>query len=168
MGSESSIEHLDILDFLPHSKIQRIHAGETIYSPYPASQHLFLILEGRVRVSRKTEPGGRILIEIYGAEEIFGESVLLGQARCPEIAMALEDSELMSWTVDSLQTAMRKKPEAALALAQILAARIQNALNRLDNFARYHGQPRLLHALIDLGRRLGRPIDARSIEITGL
>ena len=168
MGTAFSSERLDILDYLPHSKIRTFHAGEIVYGPHQASQDLFLIVEGRVQVSRNIEPGVRIVVEIYGAEEFFGESALLGPARCPEIAMALEDSKLMSWTGDRLQAGMRKKPEVAIALAQILALRIQNAGSRLENLARYHVQHRLLHALIHLGGRLGRPTGARTIEITGL
>src|SRR5271169_814794 len=94
---------LDILDYLPHSKIRTFHEGEIVYDPHQASQDLFLIVEGRIRVSRDIEPGVRIVVEIHVAEEIFGESALLGTARCPEIAVALEDSKLMSWTGDRLQ-----------------------------------------------------------------
>jgi CRP-like cAMP-binding protein/DNA-binding CsgD family transcriptional regulator len=168
MGSAFPSERLDILDYLPHSKIRRFHAGEIVYDAHQPAQDLFLIVEGRVQVSRDIEPTVRIVVEIYGSEEIFGESALLGSARCPEIAMALEDSKLMSWTSDRLQADMRKKPELAIALAQILALRIQNAGRRLENLTRYHAQHRLLHALIHLGGRLGRPTGARTIEITGL
>jgi CRP-like cAMP-binding protein len=67
MGPVFSSERLDILDYLPHSKIRTCHAGEIVYDPHQASQDLFLIVEGRVQVSRDIEPGVRIVVEIYGS-----------------------------------------------------------------------------------------------------
>jgi CRP-like cAMP-binding protein/DNA-binding CsgD family transcriptional regulator len=161
-------ERIDILDYLPHSAAEDYRAGEVIYDAGHPAERMFLIIQGRVQVSQDMTPDRRLVLDIYTNDEIFGESAVLHLPQCPDLAVALETTRVMTWTTDKLCQIMHSRPEVGIALAQILAARLVEARGRLGSFANATINQRLAHALAHLAERLGSRMANGSIVITGL
>ena len=161
-------ERTDILDYLPHSEVVDYRAGEVIYDAGCPAGRMFLIIQGRVQVSQDVTPELRLVLDIYTSDEIFGESAVLHLPCCPEVAMALETTSVMTWSTEKLRQIMRSRPEVGIALTQILAARLVEARSRLACFANATINERLARALAHLAERLGTRLANGSIRITGL
>ena len=76
----------DPLEYLPCSQIAEYQKGQVIYNQSAPSTNIYLILEGRVKVSCLADRGRQVLVNIYQTEEFFGESasyILLNAPRTP-------------------------------------------------------------------------------------
>jgi CRP-like cAMP-binding protein len=58
-------------------------------------------------------------LDIYQTDEFFGESALIGQPHT-ETAVALEDTQVMSWTISELEGIAGERPRLAIALMQLV------------------------------------------------
>src|SRR5215469_1955203 len=94
----------DPLNYLFYSQVvEYCRKGEVIYNQDAPSTSIYVILEGRVKVSRLAESGRQVLIGIYQTNEFFGESAFLHLPQRPEGAIALENTKLMIWTASEVE-----------------------------------------------------------------
>jgi CRP-like cAMP-binding protein/DNA-binding CsgD family transcriptional regulator len=160
-------EPLDILGDLPRSTILKYEKGQAIYDAQTPASHLYLVIEGRVKVLRTGVDGRQILLDVYHAEELFGESALLNLPRRTELAIALEPVKLMAWTPSEIHSIIQCKPQLGVALSQMLTQRLVDCQTRVESFAVDRVNQRLARTLIRLaGRSESR--DDGSARISGL
>ena len=82
----------DPLEYLPCSAIIECPKGMAIYRKGDASTALFLVISGRVAVSRTADDGRQVLLDIYQQDEFFGEGTFAESYRS-ESAVALDERE---------------------------------------------------------------------------
>jgi CRP-like cAMP-binding protein len=155
----------DPLAWLPCSTIQTFRKDETIYSPDLPSRNLCLLIDGKVKICRTAETGSHtVLVDIYHADEFFGESALIG-ALSTESAIALEDTKLMTWRAEEIERLSLERPRLALALVQLLVQRATDFERRIESFAFDSIQRRLARALIRFAERLGSPAENGMVQM---
>lgn len=87
-------EHLaDPLAQLPSPVKREYRRGQIIYSCHEPSTSIYLLVAGKVKLSRVTEDGRRVVVDIYQTGELFGESAFLNSSRCEEEAIAHREYE---------------------------------------------------------------------------
>ena len=155
----------DPLDYLPCSPVAVHPKRHVIYDESEPSTSIYLILEGRVKVSRLAEGGRQVLVNIYRTDEFFGESVFLHLSQRPECAMALENTQLMSWTASELEELVRRQPRLGIAFAQMLARRSTEFKQRIESFSTDNVARRLARRLIRLSERMGDLEDEGSVRM---
>ena len=84
----------DPLAHLPCSTILEYRKGQTIYSHDQPSTSIYLVIDGKVKVVRLADDGHQVVVDIYQADEFFGESAFLSLPHRSEQATALEDATL--------------------------------------------------------------------------
>jgi CRP-like cAMP-binding protein/DNA-binding CsgD family transcriptional regulator len=161
-------ERLDILEDLPRSTIRRYRNGEVIYDSDTPATHLYLVIEGRVKVLRTSVDGRDVLIDVYKEEELFGESALLNLPSRRELAIAIEPVRLMAWTLTELHNIVQTRPQLGTALSQILVQRLIECQKRVESFAVDRVNQRLARTLIQLADKLGHQSEDRSVRISGM
>jgi CRP/FNR family transcriptional regulator, cyclic AMP receptor protein len=137
-----------------------------IYYQDQPSTSLFLIIEGRIKVSRIADDGRQVVVNIYQPDEFFGESALMNLPHRCEQATALENTKLMAWSTAEIEDIITKRPRLAVALLQILVQRSIDFTERIqshsvDNIAR-----RLARSLIHFSERLGTMEEDGSVRVT--
>jgi CRP-like cAMP-binding protein len=65
------------LDYLPFSQTGHYRAGQVIYKQNEPPTSIYLVLEGRVKVSSFSNDGREVLLDVYQTDEFFGESAFL-------------------------------------------------------------------------------------------
>ena len=145
----------DPLAHLPCSTIVEYKKGQNIYSQDQPSTSLYLVIEGKVRVSRMADDGHQVVVDLYQADDFFGESALLSLPHRTESAAALENVKLMAWTTAEIEDIINKRPRLAVALLQILAQRTIDFGQRIESFSVDNIQRRLARTLIRFSERLG-------------
>jgi CRP/FNR family transcriptional regulator len=158
----------DALAYLPCSAILEFHKGERIYGPHDGSANIYVIIEGRVKLSRLSEEGCPVVVDLYHTDDFFGESALLGSPREYEEAVALEKVKLMTWTASQIEALIHTQPRLAIALLQVLVRRTVDFKHRLESFSVESTAPRLARSLLHFGERFGGPPDGGSITIAPL
>jgi len=154
----------DLLAQLPCSSIVAFAKDDVIYHPQKPATSLYLIIGGRVKLSRITN-AGRVLIDIYHAEEFFGEACLL-QPECHETeAIAVEDSKVMVWPASELGELISKRGKLGIALSQALAQREMELSRRILSFSADTIECRLARSIIRFSEHLGSPADGGAVSM---
>jgi CRP/FNR family cyclic AMP-dependent transcriptional regulator len=145
----------DPLAHLPCSSILEFQKGQTVYSPDQPCTGLFLVIDGKVKVSRLAGDGHQVVVDIYQPDEFFGESALLSLAHRAEQATALENTKLMTWSATEIEDIVMRRPKLAVALLQILVQRTIDFGRRIESFSVDNIARRLARSLIRFSDRLG-------------
>ncbi|MGO4884454.1 MAG: Crp/Fnr family transcriptional regulator [Bryobacteraceae bacterium] len=140
---------------LPCSTILEYKKGQSIYSQDQPSASLYLVIEGKVKVSRTSDDGHQVILDIYQPDEFFGESAMLNLPQRSEQACAMENTRLMSWSAAEIEDIVTKRPRLAVALLQILTQRTMEFGHRIESFSVDNIARRLARSLIRFSERLG-------------
>ena len=123
-----SFRELAMVDDLLHER--RYLADEVIFDEGEEGQGLFVVLEGRVKI---TVPGRspNLLLE-FGPGSFFGEVALLDQSVRTAQARALDDTHIVALFraefLSLLQTHSAIASHISFELARVLAARLRQAV----------------------------------------
>jgi len=145
----------DPLAHLPCSTIVEYRKGQTIYNQDQPSTSLYLVIDGKIKVVRLADDGHQVVVDIYQADEFFGESAFLSLPLRSEQAMALEDAKLMAWGTQEIEDIIMKRPKLAVALLQIQVQRTLDLTHRIESFSADNIARRLARSLIRFSERLG-------------
>jgi len=156
----------DPLAHLPCSTIVEYKKGQMIYNQDQPSTTIFLIIEGKIKVSRLADDGHQVVVDIYQPDEFFGESALLNLPHRCEQATALENTRLMAWTTAEIEDIVTKRPRLAVALLQILVQRTIDFTHRIESFSVDNIARRLARSLIRFSERLGTAEEDGSVRMT--
>jgi CRP/FNR family cyclic AMP-dependent transcriptional regulator len=155
----------DPLAHLPCSNILAFKKGQVIYNQDQPSNNLYLVIAGKVKVCRLAEDGRQVVVDIYQPDEFFGESAFLSLSRRSEIAIAIENVKVMTWTTNDIEEILMKRPKLAIALMQLLVQRSLEFGHRIESFSVDNIARRLARTLIRFSERLGSPSDDGSIQM---
>jgi CRP/FNR family transcriptional regulator len=155
----------DPLDYLPFSRILEYGRGQVIYSQNQPSVSIYLVIGGRVKVSRLTDSGRQILVDIYQTDDFFGESALLGLPRSPDQATAMENTKLMTWVASEVEEVVTRRPRLGVAFLQMLAERTTEFKRRIVSLGTDSIARSLARCLISFSERMGTPLEDGSVSL---
>jgi CRP/FNR family transcriptional regulator, cyclic AMP receptor protein len=156
----------DPLAHLPCSSIEEHRKGQMVYNQDQPSTSIYLVIEGRIKVSRLGDDGHQVVVDIYQPDEFFGESALLNLPHRSEQAVALENSKLMTWSNTEIEEIIMRRPRLAVALLQILVQRTVDFTHRIESFSVDNIARRLARTLIRFSERLGTSAEDGGIHMT--
>ena len=102
------------------------------YGEEEGPEVLFLLKSGRVKLERVSPAGRKLTLDIVEHETFFGEMSLLGQSLVGIQAVAIEDTVIYAMSRHDLQSLMLENPEVALRLIDVLARRLLDARDGLE------------------------------------
>jgi CRP/FNR family transcriptional regulator len=137
-----------------------------IYDQQQPSTAIYLVIDGKVKVSRLVDDGHQVVIDIYQPDEFFGESAFLNLPLRPEQATALESTRLMTWSAAEIEEIVTRRPRLAVALLQILAQRTLEFTHRIESFSVDNIARRLARSLVRFSERLGIEEPDGSVRMT--
>ena len=155
----------DPLAHLPCSSILEYRKGQVIYDQDQPSTSIYLVIDGKVKVCRMADDGRQVVVDIYQADEFFGESAFLSASTRDEQALALEGTKVMTWTTAEIEDLVTHRPRLAIALLQILVQRSIEFGNRIESFSVDNIARRLARTLIRFSERLGQGADDGSVQM---
>jgi CRP/FNR family cyclic AMP-dependent transcriptional regulator len=146
----------DPLAYLPCSTITGYAKGELIYGPSQLSSSIFLLIKGKVKVSRTGDGRRHAVVDIYVPDEFFGESGFLGQRQRVEEAVGLEAAtEVMSWSTVQIEEEIARRPRLSIAMIQLMVRRSTDFGARIESLSIDNIPRRLVRSLIRFSERLG-------------
>lgn len=155
---ESSYSIEDPLTYLPRKPVQEFSKRRVIYDPQQPSDHLYVVILGRVKITNIGDDGSQMVARIVSAEGLFGESALIGGQRRTEAAVALDNVTVMSWTSNEIELQIEREPRLGLALSQYLVRQCIELQDRIESMAVYKTPERVMLALVQLSGTLGTPM----------
>jgi CRP/FNR family transcriptional regulator len=112
--------------------VRRFDTGTVILRQGTSAVTLYLILDGRVRVSREPEEGGAsVSLATLGPGDVFGEMAVLDDETRSSSITALEMTRCALLPRWELHQELRRQPDVAIELLRIFARRIRTLNERL-------------------------------------
>jgi CRP/FNR family transcriptional regulator len=118
---------------------------------------LYLVISGTVKITRVSDHGRQVLLDLYRPDEFFGEAALVTLSHTSERAVAHQKTRLMAWRAGDIEEMVMKRPHLAMALLQAFGQRALGFTERIQSLSADSIDQRLAHTLIRFSERLGTP-----------
>ena len=122
-------------DLAARLEVEEFPAGQTIFRYGDPGESVYVISSGEVEVYFKNDTGERIVLEVAGRGDFFGELSFLDQGGRSASVEARLDTTTLRLDRDDLHQFLLKRPEAALDLLAALAKRQRATVERLRHTA---------------------------------
>lgn len=139
-GEERTLSHVPLFAGLAPSTLEALTeftfrrtfaAGERIVEEGRTGNGLFVVLAGRVAVTKQGATGQEQVLAELGPGEPFGEMALLGEWKRSASVRALEPATCLGMDRWVFLAYLRRDPELAIRVIQFLAERLAQADQRL-------------------------------------
>lgn len=100
-------------------------AGTLIFARGDPGDRLYVIRSGKVQVFIKEATGEQIHLKLAEPGDLFGELAIFDHGARSASALAVEDTQVLVLNHEALRVFLRGKPDAALDLLSVLAARLR-------------------------------------------
>jgi CRP/FNR family transcriptional regulator len=133
----------------------RLTRGERLFAEGDDGDKLYIILRGKIKLTRAAHDGRENLLSVHGPGEMFGELSLFDPTPRTASATAITDATLAGLTHVDLRTWLSSRPEVAMHMLGALAQRLRR-INDIKADLVFTDVPgRVAKALLDLGSRFG-------------
>jgi CRP-like cAMP-binding protein len=111
-------EEMEALVHITH--MGKVPASQPLYLPDDPSDKVYLLKEGKVKVSKVSEDGNQVTHAILEQGEIFGELALVDEGPQGTVAETLDDTFIWQVGRGDLQKLLEKKPDLALRVTKLI------------------------------------------------
>jgi len=116
---------------------------------------LFIIKEGKVKITRLSEEGKEVILSILGEGEFFGEMSLLdGESRSANV-IALSDCEVFILKRDDFLEILKNTPQIAITLLEELAYRIRKSDEQIEYLSLADAENRVAMTILRIAEETG-------------
>lgn len=130
--------------------------GETINWEGDPGEKLFVLAEGKAKLSHNDGKNRGVLIDILTRGEIFGNLSLDTNALYAYSTQALTRCCALAIKVEDFKKVLDLSPQLALKTMQVLAERAQTANQRFLSAGTLPVEQRVAGVLVELGRKMGK------------
>jgi len=152
-------------DFNAMVRTTKHRRGEWIFVLGDSAESVYLLREGRIKITASAEGGHEVLHEIVGPGEIFGDTSTLLHIPRTTSAQALEDSLLYEIRRKGFETLLSMYPEFSFQLLKSVGMRLKKAEAQLVNVICNDISSRVRKTLIDLMFKESGTLPDRPIQI---
>ena len=129
--------------------------AERLFDEGDAGDRLYVVLEGKIKLTRAAPDGRENLLSVLGPGEMFGELSLFDPRPRTSSAVAVTDTRLAALAHDELQNWLTGRPDVSLHLLRALAQRLRRANDVMADLVFTDVPGRVAKALLDLADRFG-------------
>jgi CRP/FNR family transcriptional regulator len=106
------------------------NTGEVLLRQGETGVGLFVITQGRVRVTQQREGGQEVELALLGKGDVVGEMSLLDDLPRSATATALEPTKALVLPVWDFRSVLRDAPEIGIKLLAVMSRRLRQAEQR--------------------------------------
>ncbi|MBE0427103.1 MAG: cyclic nucleotide-binding domain-containing protein [Nitrospirae bacterium] len=110
-----------------------IKKGEYLFEEKDDTKGLWLILSGKIEISRVTADGWRQTLVVLPAGHFFGELSILENRKHVATAVALEDTDLLLFPKEEFEKLMEEDCALALNIVKRIAIVMSKNLRRMND-----------------------------------
>jgi CRP/FNR family transcriptional regulator, cyclic AMP receptor protein len=132
-----------------------LNRGEHLFLEGQDGDRMYVVLDGKLKLTRAAADGRENLLSVLGPGEMFGELSLFDPRPRTSSARAVTDATLAALTHEALRPWLYERPEVSMHMLQALARRLRRA-NDLNADLVFTDVPgRVAKNLLDLADRFG-------------
>jgi CRP/FNR family transcriptional regulator len=136
--------------------------AEVIFRKDDPGTHLYLVLEGAVKIALPGEFGQEALVAIMRPGDFFGELALFDRSPRSATAVALDDTRTALLASEDFIAFLERHPSAVRVVLEALARTIRRLSDRVEHLTFLDVPSRVAKYLLDLAQANAKPADARA------
>ncbi len=141
-----------LLSLMSETTLKR---GESLFHEGDAGDRLYVVLEGKVKLSHTSDDGRENLIAILGPGEIIGELSLFDLGARSSTVTAIAPSKFLYLSHRDMMNYIDEHPTMAKSMLRELATRLRNTNDQMADLVFSDVPGRVAKALLDLAERFG-------------
>ena len=145
----------DVSLLASRGRVRRYNAGITIFHEGDPGDALYVVVDGRVRITRLSGSGSEATLAIVSKGDCFGEFALLDSRPRSATATAQVPTRTFVVSRDDFRDWVRQRPEASLALLETLSLRLRRTDEAITDLMFLDLPHRLAKHLLGLAASLG-------------
>ena len=146
----------DLDEVARQARQRSVDAGEFVFMQDDPADTLYILREGRMKLTQIGPDGQQILLQMIGAWTLFAVVAIIEEASYPITAQAAEPSQLIYWPKSTLTDMVQRFPRLSINAMQLMAARVREYQDRFRELATERVERRLARALIRLASQTGK------------
>ena len=139
-----------------------------IYFPSEQATHIYMIVNGRVRIGHYQETGTEVITSILTTGEIFGELALAGEDHRKDFAQAMESTTICPLSLEELKNLMKANKELSFKLLKLIGLRLMKLERKLELLVFKDARTRIIEFLKDTAAWKGKKVGYETMIPTRL
>ncbi len=132
---------------------------DVIFSEGDPSEWLYIVTEGKVKITKLSQEGKEIILEVIHPADFFGGLAVIRGFPYPANAIAMEDTKLLKISRSNLMRVLDRFPNLMYCMAQQVGERMRESHETLKNIALERVEARIASLLLKLSDKTGKKID---------
>ena len=137
---------------MPDVKLSR---GEHLFLEGQEGDRLYIVLDGKLKLTRAAADGRENLLSVLGPGEMFGELSLFDPRPRTASVSAITDATLAGLAHDALRAWLHEHPDSSIHMLRALARRLRRANDVVADLVFTDVPGRVAKNLLDLADRFG-------------
>ena len=135
-------------------------SDSNFFSQGEEASSVFVVADGRVKVSQVTPEGDQVVVRYAGSGEMFGCVPLYGGKEYPATASAVTRSQAFAWDRIAMDHLMQRYPDIAIRALEVLGEELADLRARYQGLATERVERRIARALLRLVSQAGEKVAA--------
>ena len=162
----SSLSEEEIGEISSYIERKRFRKKEGIFSEGDQSHWFYILVDGKVKITKLSHDGKEIIIELISPNDLFGGFAVLKGFPYPANAVAMEDCDAVRISRHNLMGIIERFPHFMYDITDNLGERVREFSDTLKNIALERVESRIAALLIKLAEKTGERTAEGAMEIT--
>ena len=149
----------DIRELMAVAKRRTFRSGEVIFHREDPGVVLYVIKEGKVKISLISPEGQEISLVVFGKGECFGEFAILDGLPRSADAVAMEKVECYTLQRSDFHQAIMKNPKIAIQVMEVLSKRLRSTDQMVEDLIFLDVYGRVAKKLLELAEAHGAKVE---------
>lgn len=145
-------------------QVREYRHGHSLFHELQATDAVFVLLVGHVKISRITDDGREVMLALLGPGDVLGERSMIDESVRSTTAAALDDVQCLVISATDFRHFLETRPRAALALLKVLSIRLHESEEKRMEVTVRDATTRLAARIVELSDRFGQ-VDADAVLI---
>ena len=133
----------------------KLTRGEHLFLEGQDGDRLYVVLEGKIKLTRAAADGRENLLSVLGPGEMFGELSLFDPRPRTSAASAVTDATVAALAHDALRPWLLERPDVSMHMLRALARRVRREFDVTADLVFTDVPGRVAKNLLDLADRFG-------------
>jgi CRP-like cAMP-binding protein len=143
---------------------RRFDRGQVVFTEEETGEYMYIVREGRVKVSRWLPDGREVILAFRGPADFFGEMALIDGYSPRATITAVQPSSILSLSRAGFRELLKQDPFAT-ALMRTLCARCREAWQQIEILSHRNAEARIRMALHHLCEQEGEEVDGTRVRL---